>query len=385
MAQLVTNLPPQAAAQYKKVLGSRTSEEKLQNLKLYLSMIPRHKGTEKLQRQIRRQISELDDEIVQRRRRRAKARRVGHLFEKSKDSPLVALVGRTQSGKSAILAKLTSARPQISGLPYATRHPEIGGYHYGDVVFQVVELPALRPSAPMSPTNADILRKSDLVAVVIDLRQGLEGQMRMMDEIREVGVYLGASSRAVKIEKRDAGGISAIGTSTLVTMDELLGSLRADGIDGAVVKLGPLSTLDDVRAAARGIVMKPAILMANKLDTPEGALAYERLAGSFGRSYVILPISATTGAGLDRAGQAFLSAMGLMRVFTKPPGEARPSQKPVLIRQGATVAEFAVMIHRELAKALRYARIWRSERQIEGLRVGPNFVLEDMDAVELRG
>jgi len=118
---LVTNLPPQAAAQYKKVLGSRTSEEKLQNLKLYLSMVPRHKGTEKLQRQIRRQISELEDEIVQRRRRRTKARRVGHLFGKSKDSPLVALVGRTQSGKSTLLAMLTSAQPHISDLPFATQ------------------------------------------------------------------------------------------------------------------------------------------------------------------------------------------------------------------------------------------------------------------------
>jgi len=382
---LVTNLPPQAAAQYKKVLGSRTSVEKLQNLKLYLSMIPRHKGTEKLQRQIRRQISELEDEIAQRRRRRAKARRVGHLFEKSKDSPLVALVGRTQSGKSTLLAILTSAQPHISGMPYTTQHPEIGGYHFGNVVFQVVELPSIRPSAPITPTHADIIRKSDLVAVVVDLRQELEGQMRIMDELREVGIYLGMPSRAVKIEKRDAGGISAIGTSTLVTREELLGSLRADGIDSAVVKLGPLSTLDDVRAAARGFVMKPAILIANKLDTPEGAVAYERLVGSFGGSYGILAISASTGTGLERAGQAFLSTMGVMRVFTKPPGELRPSQKPVLIRQGATVAELAVMIHKELAKALRYARIWRSGRHIEGLRVGPNFVLEDLDAVELRG
>jgi len=382
---LVTNLPPQAAAQYKKVLGSRAPEEKLQNLKLYLSMIPRHKGTEKLQRQVRRQISELEDEIVQRRRRRAKARRVSHFFEKSKDSPLVALVGRTQSGKSALLAKLTSAQPKISGLPYTTKHPEIGGYHFGNVIFQVVELPPIRPSTPIPPAHADILRKSDLVAIVIDLRQEIGGQVRIIEELREMGIYLGMPSRAVKIDKRDAGGISVIGTSALVSREELLGSLHAERIDSAVVKLGPLSTLDDVRAAARGIVMKPALLIANKLDAPEGADAYGRLVSAFGMAYGILAVSASTGTGLDKAGQAFLSTMGVMRVFTKPPSEERPSQKPVLIRQGATVAELAVLIHKELAKALKYARIWRSVRQLEGLRVGPNFILEDMDAVELRG
>jgi len=382
---LVTNLPPQAAAQYKKVLGSRTPEEKLQNLKLYLSMIPRHKGTEKLQRQVRRQISGLEDEIVQRRRRRAKARRVTQFFERSKDSPLVALVGRTQSGKSATLTKLTSAKPRISGLPYTTQHPEIGGYHFGNVVFQVVEIPAIRPSTPISPAYADILRKSDLVAVVIDLRQELGGQMRIIEELRELGIYLGMPSRAVKIERRAAGGISVIGTSPLVTREELLGSLRAERIDSAVVKLGPLSTLDDVLAAARGIVMKPALLMANKMDAPEGVATYGRLVGSYGKAYGTLAVSASTGIGLDRAGEAFLSTMGVMRVFTKSPGEERPSQKPVLIREGATVAELAVLIHRELAKALKFARIWRSGKQMEGLRVGPNFILEDMDAVELRG
>lgn len=382
---MVTNLPPQATAQDKKVVESHTPEEKLQNLRIYLSMIPRHKGTEKLQRQVRRQISELEDVIKQRRNRRTTKRKASQLFERERDSPLITLVGRAQSGKSTLLTRFTSARPQITGLPYATRRPEIGGYHFGNVVYQIVELPAIRPNTPIPSGHADILRSSDLVAIVIDLQQEIDGQMRIVEELRQAGIYLGMPSRAVKIERRDAGGISVIGASSLIKRDELLEFLRTEGIDSLVVKLGPLSTLDDVHAAVRGSVTKPVILIANKLDAPEGADAYRRLASSFGKLYNIIAVSALTGSGLDIMGQIFLSTMGLMRVFTKPPSEDRPSQKPILIREDATVAELAESIHKELAKVLKYARIWRSGKQVEGIRVGPNFILEDMDVVELRG
>jgi len=382
---LVTNLPPQAVAQYRKVMGSRTPEEKLQNLKLYLSMIPRHKGTEKLQRQVRRQISEIEDEIGQRRSRRASARRARQFFERERDSPLVALVGRAQSGKSNLLAALTLARPHITGLPFATQRPVIGAYHFDGIVYQIVEIPAIWPHASIPSPHADILRGSDLIVIVIDLQGELGSQMRIVEELRKSGIALGMPSRAVRIERRDAGGISVIGTSSLIKMGELLKLLRAEGMDSLVVRLGSLSTLDDVLAAVRGTIVKPTLLIANKLDAPGGVEACGELTASYGKMYRIIAASALTGSGLEDIGRTFLSTMGVMRVFTKPPGEVRPSHKPVLIRQGATVAELAVMIHKELAKALRYARIWRSGRHIEGLRVGPNFVLEDMDAVELRG
>jgi ribosome-interacting GTPase 1 len=383
---LVTNLPPQAVAQYRKVMGSRTPEEKLQNLKLYLSMIPRHKGTEKLQRQVRRQISELEEEIGQRRAqtRRARTRKARQFFARERDSPLVALVGRAQSGKSTLLAALTSARPHITGLPFATQRPEIGAYHFDSVVYQVVELPAIRAHVPIPSAHAEILRGSDLIVIVIDLQAELGGQMRLVEELRQSGIALGMPLRAVRIERRDAGGISVIGTSSLIKVEELLQSLRAEGMDRLVVRLGSLSTLDDVLAAVRGTVVKPTLLIANKLDAPGGIAAYGELAASFGKMYRIIAASALTGSGIEAIGRAFLSTMGLMRVFTKLPSEDVPSQKPILIREGATVAELAETIHRELARALKYARVWRSSRRAEGLRVGPNFVLEDMDAIELR-
>ena len=382
---MVTNLPPQAAAQYKKVVESRTPEERILNLKVYLSLIPRHKGTEKLQRQVRRQISELEAEVRERKQRRRKARKAHQDLETDEDSPLIVFIGRTSSGKSTLLSSLTSARPNITGLPYTTQRPKVGGYRFGSVVFQLVELPAIRPSSPMVASCSDILRRSDLVALVIDLTQGIEGQMRIIEELRQLGIYLGMPSGAVKVERRDAGGISVIGSSPLITREELLVALRAEGIDSAVVRFGPHSTLHDLRAAARGIFIKPMLIIANKVDAPGGAKAYDRLTTSLRGTYDSMMVSALNGTQLDGMGRAFLSTMGAIRVFTKPPSESEPSAKPILLRQGASMTELAETIHKELARKLKYARVWRPGKGIDGIRVGPNFVLEDMDAVELHG
>ncbi|MEM2884663.1 MAG: TGS domain-containing protein [Thermoproteota archaeon] len=382
----MTNLPPQAITQYKKVLASRTPEEKLANLRLYLSLIPKHKGTERLQRQVKRQISELEDEIREKRLRSKKARRRSQkLFENGEGSPLVALLGRTMSGKSSILSRLTSARPRVTGLPYATDSPEVGGFRSGSLVFQIVELPPLRVDSAVPPTHLEILRRCDLVALVVDLEQDLEGQMKMVEELRKAGIYLGLPSKAVKIERRAAGGISVVGESAFATRDEIVGALRAQKIDAAVVKVGPMSTLDDLDAAVKGLAVKPALILANKIETAAGSEKYRELVAGYGGTYKIVGVSALKGTGFDGIEGAFMSTMGLIRVFTKPPSSDKPSERPILIKQGSTVRDLASSIHGELAKTLKYARIWRTGKRIEGLRVGPSFPLEDMDAVELRG
>jgi hypothetical protein len=53
--------------------------------------------------------------------------------------------------------------------------------------------------------------------------------MRIVEELRRSGIALGMPSRAVRIERREAGGISVIGTSSLIKVEELYRSLRAEG------------------------------------------------------------------------------------------------------------------------------------------------------------
>ncbi|PCN50685.1 hypothetical protein B6U99_03015 [Candidatus Geothermarchaeota archaeon ex4572_27] len=67
---MVTNLPEAAKAQWRRVVAAATPEQKLEELRKFYSMIPKHKGTKNLVKQVKRQIARLTEEIEERRRRK---------------------------------------------------------------------------------------------------------------------------------------------------------------------------------------------------------------------------------------------------------------------------------------------------------------------------
>ena len=60
---MVTNLPQEAKMKWNEVTLTRNPEEKLQLMGEFLSLVPKHKGTEKLCRQVKRQMAQLRDEL----------------------------------------------------------------------------------------------------------------------------------------------------------------------------------------------------------------------------------------------------------------------------------------------------------------------------------
>ncbi|MEW6522870.1 MAG: GTPase [Bacillota bacterium] len=91
-----------------------------------------------------------------------------------------------------------------------------------------------------------------------------------------------------------------------------------------------------------------------------------------------VPVSAHTGAGMDRLGQALWERSGLIRVWHH--GRAGD---PFVLPRGTTVAELAGRVHNELAGSLRYARVWGPSARFPGQRVGGGHVLADEDEVQL--
>jgi len=57
------NLPAEAKAAWLKVMEAKTPEEKIRAMEEFLSSVPKHKGTEKLIKHIRRRMAELKREM----------------------------------------------------------------------------------------------------------------------------------------------------------------------------------------------------------------------------------------------------------------------------------------------------------------------------------
>jgi ribosome-interacting GTPase 1 len=71
-----------------------------------------------------------------------------------------------------------------------------------------------------------------------------------------------------------------------------------------------------------------------------------------------------------------------VRVYTKTPGHPPDRERPFTLRRGQTVRDVARLIHGDLERSVRYARVW-GKSGFEGQQVGREHAVEDGDVVEL--
>ena len=96
----------------------------------------------------------------------------------------------------------------------------------------------------------------------------------------------------------------------------------------------------------------------------------------------VLAVSATTGRGLGHIGPWLFQNLGIVRVYAKAPGHPADKHRPVTLRRGQTVGDVARLVHHDLARSLRYARVW-GQSGFEGQQVGNDHCVADGDIVEL--
>ena len=101
-----------------------------------------------------------------------------------------------------------------------------------------------------------------------------------------------------------------------------------------------------------------------------------------GVRFPAITVSAQTGHGLGDLARFLFEALGIVRVYTKAPGHAPDKSRPFTLRRGQTVGDVARLVHRDLEKAVRYARIW-GHSSFAGQQVGPEHRVDDGDVVEL--
>jgi ribosome-interacting GTPase 1 len=127
----------------------------------------------------------------------------------------------------------------------------------------------------------------------------------------------------------------------------------------------------------------PALLVANKSDLEtDGGADLETFRDLTGLRFPALAASAATGAGIDTIGPWLFEHLGIVRIYTKAPGHAAEKARPFTIRRGETVGHVARLIHQDLERTFKYARVW-GRSGFDGQHVGHDHVLSDGDVLEL--
>lgn len=321
------NLTPayrQAEARYRQAV---TREEKIAALEEMLRVLPKHKGTDKLQADLRSRISKLRKEP-----KKGPARGHGHRIPREGAGQVV-LVGCPNAGKSSLVAALTHATPEIAPYPLTTRDATPGMMPFEDIAFQLVDLPPLCQEH-VEPWVYDLVRAADLVWLVVPIDRPLVGLDLALELLGTRGLGLHPAGRAAPDEPRP-GWLHTPAILVVTAMDRR-------GAEG------------DLRA------------LRELLETP----------------WPVAPVSCVTRAGFDALGALTFAALDIMRIYTKEPGKEADRRRPFTLPRGSTVGDLARTIHQDIAEGLRFARVWGAS-VFDGQPVGEAHILEEGDVVEI--
>jgi hypothetical protein len=125
------------------------------------------------------------------------------------------------------------------------------------------------------------------------------------------------------------------------------------------------------------------LIVANKLDIKSAEANLRRLEAHVNGKIPIIAISCEQKRGLEQLGGALFENLGIIRIYTKEPGERQPSTNPFTLKRGATMQDLAKSIHGEFVKDFAYARVWANRLPFSPQKAGLTLVLEDGDIVEI--
>jgi ribosome-interacting GTPase 1 len=156
------NLTPDYLAAERDYKSARTPAVKVSALERLLATLPKHKGTDKMQADIRRRLSEARKESQ---KKGASHAAPFYLVEKE-GAAQVALVGPPNTGKSQLVCALTHARPEVADYPFTTRMPTPGMMNFENVQIQLVDLPPVSPEFT-EPWLPQVIRNATASVLVI--------------------------------------------------------------------------------------------------------------------------------------------------------------------------------------------------------------------------
>jgi ribosome-interacting GTPase 1 len=323
------NLPPEYFEVEKRYRQAKTPTEKIEALEQILAVIPKHKGTDKLRADFRRRLSKLKSK--QQAKKAPSRRDVGYRIDRE-GAGQIALIGAPNVGKSALVAALTNATPEVADFPHTTRIPIPGMMPFENIQIQLIDTPPMTRDYT-EPWLPDIIRRADMILLVVDVT-----------------------------------------ADPIVELEETVALLEEK-------RIAPLR-LAHLYEGRQGWAFRPVLVVANKNDNAAAEENFQIFKDLLEEDWPIVAVSANTGRNLELLKQALFERLEIIRVYTKARGKAPDRSAPFVLKKGATVEDLAGKIHKEFVEKFKFAKVWGDE-VYDGQMIQRDYVLQDGDVVEL--
>ena len=304
---------------------AKSAEDKIKALQEMMAVIPKHKGTEKLQADIKKRIARLKEEGQKKKQAKGGYNPFG--VEKQGAGQIV-LAGYPNCGKSSLVGALSRAKVKVADYPFSTVFPVSGMMPYQDTYVQLVDTPPLTPDN-IPPGLMGTFREADALLIVID----------------------------------------AFAPECLEQVEGLLDLLQ----DREVIDLSEEGEI---------IAPVPFMVAAAKYDLP-GSADNLQAVRELRPDLEIMAVSVNDAETLKELKEKLFAVLKIIRIYGKAPGRPAEMEQPFILRKGSTVLDFAGMVHKDFPQKLKSALVWGSSRY-GGQAVAREYILEDKDIVELQ-
>jgi hypothetical protein len=325
------NLPPQYYELERQFKAEKDTRERLRLAEELLAMMPKHKGTDKLQAEMKAKISKLKQQIEGGTKSHGARQATAHDHIEKEGAGQVILIGPPNSGKSSLVDILTSAKPEVADYPFTTREPLTGMMPYETIQIQLIDTP---PIAPEQYENylSGLIRNADTVVLVADLASAT-----MVEDLEFI---------TTQLEEKHI-----------------------------VLKPDTSENPEDVRYAH-----KKALICGHKEFDDESGANLEKLRAMY-PGFAVVATSIIDDDSLLKFKRALYDSLGIIRVYTKPVGHDPDYKDPIILPLEATVEQAAFTLHKDFARNLKFAKIW-GEGKFDGQRVQNDYRLSDGDILE---
>lgn len=392
-----SNIGPEAQAAYQKYLDAGSLDEKIKKLEEFLSLVPKHKATEKIVALNRSRLAKLKRQQEEH-KQRLKSLGKKSPFSIKKEGIQVILISDYYNpgvGKSSILNYLTGAAKDKIGK--FTPIPEIGIYKFKKIKFQIVDMPSIMEGASKGIGNGkEILsqiRSSDLICFCVDLSRNVEIQMNLiLTELSNADIKINIPPPPITIEKTGSNKIQIFyltnEAQNIENLKELNNKIieivQEAGIRNGTVKIYGEITLDQVvDALTPSVVYKNAVILGTKGDLPKTEIAFNKLKNIFSNKFpLIMGTSVRKQSFPNNFGEIILEFLKKIKIYTMNIS-GKVAEKPLIMDKGATVKDVAFRIHKSFKELFDYAIIVREGARQKKKRVGIDYKLEDNDIIEI--
>jgi small GTP-binding protein len=309
----------------------------------------------------------------------------GFDVRKAGDATIV-LIGLPSVGKSTLLNRLTNAKSRVASYQFTTLTAVPGMLYHRGANIQVLDLPGIIEGAVsgkgFGKRVLSVARTADLIMIVLDVFQPHHLGV-LKKELAEASIRLDRKPPDIIIEKTSIGGISVNAQVPINTSERLIKEvMRLYGLHNGRVIIRERNLTDDqlIDALNGNRIYVPSLVVLNKIDLVNKTFV-EELRPKIGTNFI--PVSADTGINIDALKEAIYYKLDLMRVYMRPRGGEPDFEEPLIIKNGATVADVCNKIHRNMIKNFRYGLVWGKSAKFAGQKVGLDHRLADEDIITI--